>query len=191
MALSERLRSLRKERGLSQETVARRADIGLKAYGELERGIATDPHFSTLAGIARALGLTVAELVAEESETLTPEKVSAPPETGQPPLEVLEQLLAWALEAQRLDEERQTRAVNRLIASEGRLEWTHVAGFAEDAVRNELRSLALSDPDGYFEFVTWPLVTAVNRQEKQLTEQERELSRLRKLESRVEAAREQ
>jgi transcriptional regulator with XRE-family HTH domain len=66
MALSERLRSLRKERGLSQETVARRADIGLKAYGELERGIATDPHFSTLAGIARALGLTVAEVVGEK-----------------------------------------------------------------------------------------------------------------------------
>jgi transcriptional regulator with XRE-family HTH domain len=66
MALSERLRSLRKERGLSQEAVARRADIGLRAYGELERGIATDPHFSTLAGIARALGLTVAEVVGEK-----------------------------------------------------------------------------------------------------------------------------
>jgi transcriptional regulator with XRE-family HTH domain len=82
IALDERLRSLRKERGLSQEEVARRAGIGLKAYGELERGIATDPHFSTLGGIARALGMRVAELVGEESESSAAGKASAPREPG-------------------------------------------------------------------------------------------------------------
>jgi transcriptional regulator with XRE-family HTH domain len=65
--LSNRLRSLRKERGLSQEAVARRADIGLRAYGDLERGRASDPHYSTLEGVAQALGTTVAELVGEEA----------------------------------------------------------------------------------------------------------------------------
>jgi transcriptional regulator with XRE-family HTH domain len=83
VALSERLRKLRKEQGLSQEAVARRADIGLRAYGELERGIAKDPHLTTLEGIASALGTTVAELVGEESEVSAAGKVSAPPETGQ------------------------------------------------------------------------------------------------------------
>jgi transcriptional regulator with XRE-family HTH domain len=66
VALSERLRRLRKERRLSQEAVARRADIGLRAYGELERGIATDPHLTTLEGIANAFGMAVTELVGEE-----------------------------------------------------------------------------------------------------------------------------
>jgi transcriptional regulator with XRE-family HTH domain len=77
--LGSRLRSLRKARGLSQEAVARRADIGLRAYGDLERGRASDPHYSTLEGIAHALGTTVAELVGEESEASNVGKVSAPP----------------------------------------------------------------------------------------------------------------
>jgi len=63
--IGERLRRLRHERGLSQEDVARRTGIGLKSYGDLERGKATDPHYSTLRGIARALEVTVEELVEE------------------------------------------------------------------------------------------------------------------------------
>ena len=81
--LGERLRILRKERGLTQEAVARRTDIGLKAYSELERGITLDPHYSTLASLARALDVTVAELVGEEA--LAP-LVKAPGE-GQAKLE--------------------------------------------------------------------------------------------------------
>jgi transcriptional regulator with XRE-family HTH domain len=65
-ALGERLHGIRKARGLSQEAVARRATIGLKAYGDLERGRTSDPHYSTLEDVARALGTTVAELVSEE-----------------------------------------------------------------------------------------------------------------------------
>ncbi len=37
--------------------------MSLKGMGDLERGVATDPHFSTLVGIARALGVSVLELV--------------------------------------------------------------------------------------------------------------------------------
>lgn len=83
-ALGERLYGLRKARGLSQEAVARRANIGLKAYGDLERGRTSDPHYSTLEDVARALGTTVAELVSEEpeSEAATTGKASAPPDTG-------------------------------------------------------------------------------------------------------------
>jgi transcriptional regulator with XRE-family HTH domain len=63
--IGERLRRLRHERGLSQEDVARRTGIGLKSYGDLERGKTTDPHFSTLSAIAGALDTRVAELVGE------------------------------------------------------------------------------------------------------------------------------
>ncbi|MDP9474830.1 MAG: helix-turn-helix transcriptional regulator [Actinomycetota bacterium] len=54
---------MRVEKGLTQEEIARRAGMSLKGMGDLERGVATDPHFSTLVGIARALGVSVLELV--------------------------------------------------------------------------------------------------------------------------------
>jgi transcriptional regulator with XRE-family HTH domain len=75
--IGERLRRLRHERRLSQEDVARRTGIGLKSYGDLERGKTTDPHFSTLSAIAGALETTVADLAGEGTG-----KVSAPPDTG-------------------------------------------------------------------------------------------------------------
>jgi transcriptional regulator with XRE-family HTH domain len=83
--LGSRLRSLRKARGLSQEAVARRADIGLRAYGDLERGRASDPHYSTLEGIAHALGMTVAELVGEEAVAVAGPLDEAPREEGSGP----------------------------------------------------------------------------------------------------------
>jgi transcriptional regulator with XRE-family HTH domain len=63
--IGERIRSLRTARGLSQEEVARRTGIGLKSYGDLERGRTKDPHYSTLRGVARALNVRVEELLEE------------------------------------------------------------------------------------------------------------------------------
>jgi transcriptional regulator with XRE-family HTH domain len=83
--IGERLRKLRHERGLSQEEVARRTGIGLKSYGDLERGKATDPHYSTLRGIARALEVTVEELVEE------PIPLAKASETGSGSVDVAEQ----------------------------------------------------------------------------------------------------
>ena len=81
--IGNRLRSLREARGLSQEAVARQTNIGLKAYGDLERGRTIDPHYSTLEGIAHALGTTVAELVGEEPALAgSPGKADAPQKTG-------------------------------------------------------------------------------------------------------------
>jgi transcriptional regulator with XRE-family HTH domain len=54
--------------------------MGLRGYSDLERGVATDPHYSTLEGIAHALGTTVAELVGEEEPALPLDEV--PQETG-------------------------------------------------------------------------------------------------------------
>ena len=68
--IGERIRSLRTARGVSQEEVARRTGIGLKSYGDLERGRTKDPHYSTLRGVARALGVRVEELLQEPAVPL-------------------------------------------------------------------------------------------------------------------------
>jgi transcriptional regulator with XRE-family HTH domain len=78
--LGDHIRNVRKARGLSQEALARRADVSLNLVGKLELGMITNPHYTTLAGIARALDVRVEELV--EPEASTTGKVSAPPETG-------------------------------------------------------------------------------------------------------------
>jgi transcriptional regulator with XRE-family HTH domain len=163
IALGGRLRSLRKARGLSQEDVARRTGIGLKAYGDLERGRTLDPHYSTLEGVAYALGTTVAELIAEEEPAV--------PLADPPRRKAGQSLLERAQDAARQDEKREGQAINRLFASEGVGGPTHMTGFEEDKFRAELRALGL--PDELFETFVWPLVT-------RSIEQEREISRLKK-----------
>jgi transcriptional regulator with XRE-family HTH domain len=74
MDLGKRIRDARKAAGLTQEEVARRANISAKGMGELERGVATDPHYSTLKNIANALGMTPEGLIAEHPD---PGKVRA------------------------------------------------------------------------------------------------------------------
>src|SRR5829696_1311686 len=63
--MGERVRAVRKARDLSQEALAREAGVSLNLVNKLERGVVTDPHYSTLSGIARALGVSVQELVRE------------------------------------------------------------------------------------------------------------------------------
>jgi transcriptional regulator with XRE-family HTH domain len=66
VVLGSRVRERRTALGFSQENLAHRAGVSLNAVHKLEAGRITDPHFSTLSGIARALDTTVAELVGEE-----------------------------------------------------------------------------------------------------------------------------
>lgn len=68
--LGDHVRGVRKKKGLSQEAVARRADLSLNVIARIELGIITNPHYLTLASIARALGMTVTELVEEPPELL-------------------------------------------------------------------------------------------------------------------------
>ena len=77
--VSDRVRRLRKERGLTQEEVARRAGLTLNSYGDIERGHVRDPHLSSLEAIAQALGVSIEALVAEEAAVPLAE---APTETG-------------------------------------------------------------------------------------------------------------
>jgi transcriptional regulator with XRE-family HTH domain len=71
--LGSRVRDKRKELDLSQEALARRADVSLNLINRVERGETRDPHYSTLVSIAGALGLSVAELLEE-----SPGKARAP-----------------------------------------------------------------------------------------------------------------
>jgi transcriptional regulator with XRE-family HTH domain len=65
MTLGPRVRERRTELGLSQEQLAHRAGISLNALHRLEIGQSTDPHFSTIAGLAHALGTSVDALTGE------------------------------------------------------------------------------------------------------------------------------
>jgi XRE family transcriptional regulator, fatty acid utilization regulator len=66
MTIGRRVRERRMAQGLSQEQLARQADVSLNAVHKLEMGRITDPHFSTLSAIAHGLGTTVTKLVGEE-----------------------------------------------------------------------------------------------------------------------------
>jgi transcriptional regulator with XRE-family HTH domain len=59
--LARAVRRLRDRRDVSQETVAREADLTVSTYARIERG-EIDPAFSTVAGIASALDVTLVEL---------------------------------------------------------------------------------------------------------------------------------
>jgi transcriptional regulator with XRE-family HTH domain len=80
--IGDRIRIARKAAGLSQEEVARRAGLSLKGMGEIERGDIEDPHISSLAKLARALGVTVEVLIKEEEESALAGKADASQEAG-------------------------------------------------------------------------------------------------------------
>src|SRR5215213_994677 len=103
MVLGSRMRERRRERGLSQERLANQAGVTLSAIQRLEAGQVSDPHYSTLTGIAHALGTTVAELVGEKE----------PVPLGEDPQESGPSLLEKGLDAARRDDAKGTRAINR------------------------------------------------------------------------------
>jgi transcriptional regulator with XRE-family HTH domain len=64
--IGPRLRRLREERGLSQEAVARRADISHGTYVRTELGNTT-PSIATAQKIADALGVSLTDLTGDPS----------------------------------------------------------------------------------------------------------------------------
>lgn len=62
MNLSERIRTIRKLKGLTQEAVAERMDISGSAYGQIERN-AERATFTTLTKIAVALEVSMDYLI--------------------------------------------------------------------------------------------------------------------------------
>jgi transcriptional regulator with XRE-family HTH domain len=79
VSIGDKVRATRKAAGISQEEVARRAGVSLNVINRLERGVILDPHYSTLRGIASALGVPVEDLVREPALA---GKAEAPKEAG-------------------------------------------------------------------------------------------------------------
>ena len=61
--IGKNIRKLRKEKGLSQEKLARSADISLNTLTKLESGFATKPTIQTVKKIADALAVPIDKLV--------------------------------------------------------------------------------------------------------------------------------
>jgi transcriptional regulator with XRE-family HTH domain len=70
IALGQAIRKLRKQRGASLEALAPEAGISLNMLSLIERGEA-NPTWNSVHGIARALGISMAELakLAEEHKS--------------------------------------------------------------------------------------------------------------------------
>jgi transcriptional regulator with XRE-family HTH domain len=136
--IGERIRSLRTARGLSQEEVARRTGIGLKSYGDLERGRTKDPHYSTLRGVARALGVRVEELIEEPAVPLdeAPQKTAladADPSSKLIEAEVLEEIAElWKLPPS------EASALLEYLLRTGMLSGSELQEAREEGVRREL-----------------------------------------------------
>ncbi len=58
------VRSLRKQRGLSQEELAEACGLSRNYISDIERGV-RNPGLLVLAGLARALGVSLGELIEE------------------------------------------------------------------------------------------------------------------------------
>lgn len=65
----ERLRTLRRERGFTQEEVALRADITTSYYGQLERGTA-NPTVGMLEKICGVMGISLIDIFTESDTHL-------------------------------------------------------------------------------------------------------------------------
>lgn len=72
---NERLRNLRSAAGMTQEALARSADLSLSMVAKLERG-GVDPSWSTIQRLARALGVNC--LAFTEDEGRRPKTDPAP-----------------------------------------------------------------------------------------------------------------
>ncbi len=61
--LAENIRRLRKKKGLSQEKLARLADISNNTLIKIEQGIAKEPTITTVSKLSSALGVSIDQLV--------------------------------------------------------------------------------------------------------------------------------
>jgi transcriptional regulator with XRE-family HTH domain len=65
--LGAALKQLRRERGITQRTIARDADISLAHYGDIEAG-RSNPTWGAMRRVAAALGTDVVELAKRANE---------------------------------------------------------------------------------------------------------------------------
>lgn len=73
MATAERIRYYRRQKGMSQEELALKANLNPAFFGQVERGLKC-PTVDTLYKIARAMNIPLPELVRFESSFTTDEE---------------------------------------------------------------------------------------------------------------------
>ena len=158
--VGQRLREERQLRGWSQRDLARETGVNPDTISGIETE-QHEPRPSTLRKLAEGLGLEVRDFFAEPA---LPKGEAPSPGPS---------LLDKALDAARRDEEKDSRAVARVFASEGVPQST--TGYEEDRFRAELRALGF--PDEHFESFIWPLVVkavVADRLEQELARVEEE-----------------
>ncbi|GLC23751.1 helix-turn-helix domain-containing protein [Roseisolibacter agri] len=64
--LGARVRAAREERGLTLRELARRAEVQVSDISRLERGLTGQPRLALGMALARALGLTLSQLLGED-----------------------------------------------------------------------------------------------------------------------------
>ncbi len=67
--LAQNIRRLRLKKGLSQEKLARLADISNATLVKIESGAAKEPTITTVIKIADALGVSIDELVGRKNKS--------------------------------------------------------------------------------------------------------------------------
>jgi len=68
--LGKRIKELRIRKDLSQERLARLADVALNTIAKIESGESKHPTIQTMAGIAKALGVSLDDLAKECSKNV-------------------------------------------------------------------------------------------------------------------------
>ena len=61
--IAKKIRELRKKKKISQEKLARLADVSYNTIVKIESGESKNPTILTMSGIAKALGISIDELV--------------------------------------------------------------------------------------------------------------------------------
>ncbi len=61
--ISENIKRIRKKKGFSQDKLSKLADVTLTTLTKIEIGINTNPTINTIQKIAKALGVTIDELI--------------------------------------------------------------------------------------------------------------------------------
>ena len=71
--LSDKIYSLRRRSGLSQEQLAEQVGVSRQAISKWESGLST-PELENLLALSRCFGITVDQLTSEDSDPLPPDK---------------------------------------------------------------------------------------------------------------------
>ncbi len=75
--IARRLKALRENAGMSQQSLAVSAGLSVSLVSQIERGSRVDPRMSTITALATALGITLDELVGRNGSAPPQEKMAS------------------------------------------------------------------------------------------------------------------